>query len=166
MMNENVIKAYNELVEIRNGLRHAENQASIEGYMKRLDDCMVYLQTEDEYAGWAVSLREAVHRYNSKDQVITMDYIIVYAEKLAELIEVTSEPEPVETPFENMREEAKAVCEDIASTVQMGYQVTKEAIKSEGPQYVARARESFLGVTDKIKNGVRTWLSEDDGEDE
>lgn len=166
MMNENLCKCYAELVEIRNGLRTAENDGAIKGYMKRLEDCTVYLQTEDEYAPWAATLENAVQRYNSGDSVITMEYIIKYADKLAELIEVTTEPEETGKTFAQIRDEAKATGEKIASTVQLGYQTARDRIKSEGPIYAAGAASVLRGFGKKIEDGLRNWAKDDEAEPE
>lgn len=141
---------------------HAENAGAIKGYMKRLEDCAVYLQTEDEYAMWAATLEDAVKRFNSGDSVITQEYIIKYADKLAELIEVKTEPEDTGSTYSQIRDEAKAVCGDIASTVQLGYQTARDRIKSEGPTYAAGAAKALRGFGQKIENGLRNWVKEDD----
>lgn len=163
-MNENVTKVYAELIEIRNGLAHASNQEMIAGCMKRLDDSMVYLQSEPEYTFWATSLREAVERFNSGDGVVDMEYIINYAEKLAELIEVKSEQEEAGNTYSHIREDAKVACENIANTVQMGFQTVRERVKADGPKYAAGAANKIRAFGQVIENGLRNWVNADDSE--
>lgn len=162
MMNENVKKAYNELVEVSNGLRISEETAAaIEGYMRRLDDCLVHLMTEEQYSHFASTLRTRIQDFN--EGKVDKAYIVQYADKLAELIEVTSASEDAgNSPYSNLREEAKAVCENITSAVQAGYQVTKETIKSEGPKYAAEAVSTIKGVGKRLGGSIRKWLEEDD----
>lgn len=161
-MNENVTKVYAELIEIRNGLANAENQEMIAGYMKRLDDSMVYLQSENEYTYWATSLRKAVERFNSGDGVVDMEYIINYADKLAELIEVKYEQEEAG----NVYSQAKAACENIANTVQVGFQAVRERVKADGPKYAADAANRIRGFGQAIEKSLRNWGNEDDSAQE
>lgn len=157
-MNENTKKAYEELVECRNGLKHAENQCTIEGYMKRLDDCLIPLQTEDKYVYFVTSLRKYVDDF--KTGGVKLDYIVDYVSKLVELIEVTSENEsPSEAKI--IREEAKAACEEFVGAVQQGVRTARDTIKAEGPRYASDAIKSVKGVSKRFGEGIKRFLSED-----
>lgn len=158
-MKENIKKAYEELVEIRNGLKHAENQCTIEGYMKRLEDCLLYLQTEEDYVHFASTLRSyAINFGNGKGD---LDYIVEYVSKLVELIEVKSENEsPSEAKI--IREEAKAACEKIGDAVQQGVKNARETIKTEGPRYASEAIKSVRDVSKRFGEGIKKILKEDE----
>lgn len=162
MMNENVAKVYEELAEIRNGLKNAENQATIEGYLKRLDDAMVYLQTEEEYSYWAIALRHDIAYYQSGNSCITLDYFIKYISKMGELMEVNSEQADAGDKFDAMCESAREICENIASTVQTGYEAARDKVKEEAPWYAAEAASTIREFGQKIGKSLRGWLAEDE----
>lgn len=161
MMNEKVKKAYEELNDIRNILIYSDEmeEESISEWMNRLSDCVTPLLGEEQYAFFAGSLQWHVQSYHAKK--VEKGFILEYASKLAELIEANNKSAYSEEAKE-MYEEAKSVCEDIASTVQMGFNATKEVIKAEGPKYVTEAKNTLKGLGKKFKK----WLDEDDEKEE
>ena len=92
---------------------------------------------------------------------IELDFIKKYLSKLIELIEVTNKPDRSEEA-KAMYEGAKAVCGDIASTVQTGFHAAKETVKAEGPRYAAEAVSTLRGMGRKIGDGFKRWLEEDE----
>lgn len=161
MMNENVKKVYAELIDIQNTLKHSDAMGNLPilECLDRLSTCVTPLLEEEQYAYFAASLQNHVKAYDAKK--VELDFIKEYLSKLIELIEVTNKPAKSEEA-KAMYQEAKAVCGDIASTVQMGFNTTKEVIKAEGPRYAAEAVNSLRGMGKKIGEGFKKWLEEDD----
>lgn len=161
MMNENVKKVYAELIYIQNNLSNPDSMSTppISESLERLSSCVTLLLGEEQYAFYAAYLQKYVKDYDAER--VELDFIKEYLSKLIELIEVTNKPAKSEEA-KAMYQEAKAVCGDIASTVQMGFNTTKEVIKAEGPRYAAEAVNSLRGMGKKIGDGFKKWLEEDD----
>lgn len=161
MMNEKVKKAYEELNDIRTILIYSDEieEESISEWMDLLSNCVTPLLGEKQYAFFAGSLQRHVQSYHAKK--VEKGFILEYVSKLIELIEANNKPVYSEEAKE-IYEDAKSVCKDIASTVQVGFNTTKEVIKVEGPKYVAEAKNTLKGLGKKFKK----WLDEDDEEDD
>lgn len=162
MMKENVKKVYAELIDIQNTLKHSEAMGNLPilECVDRMSACVTPLLEDEQYAFFAASLQRYAKDYD--DKKVELDFIKEYLSKLIELIELTNKPAKSEEA-KAMYQDAKAVCGDIASTVQMGFNTTKEVIKAEGPRYAAEAVSSLRGMGKKLSDGFKKWL-EDDGE--
>lgn len=153
------------MIDIENTLRHSEAMGNLPilECVDRLSTCVTPLMEEEQYAFFARSLQQYVKNYEAEK--VELYFIKEYLSKLIELIEVTNKPARSEEA-KAMYEEAKAVCGDIASTVQTGFQVAKETVKAEGPRYAAEAVSSLRDMGKKLGDGFKKWLEEDDEEGE
>ena len=161
MMNENSKKVYAELIDIESTLIHSEAMGNLPilECVDRMSACVTPLLEEEQYAFFAASLQRYAKEYDVEK--VELDFVKKYLSKLIELIEETNKPDRSEEA-RAMYEGAKAVCGDIASTVQSGLHVAKEAVKAEGPRYAAEAVSSLRGMGKKIGDGFKRWLEEDD----
>lgn len=162
-MKENVKKVYSELIEIENTLRHSDSMGNLPilECVDRMATCVAPLLEEEQYAFYAASIQRYAKDYD--DQKVEIDFIKEYLSQLLELIELTNKPDRSDEA-KAMYEEAKAVCGDIASTVQAGFHVAKETVKAEGPRYATEAMNSLKGMGRKLSDGFKKWLEEDDDE--
>lgn len=161
MMNENIKKVYVELIDIENTLMHSEAMGNLPilECVDRMSACVTPLLDEEQYAFFAASLQQYAKDYDAMK--IELDFIKKYLSKLIELIEVTNKLDRSEEA-KAMYEGAKAVCGDIASTVQTGFHAAKETVKAEGPRYAAEAVSTLRGMGRKIGDGFKRWLEEDE----
>lgn len=164
MMNENVKKAYEKLIDIRNILRYAKEKDKplIDECMMQLFGSVEPLLEEKQYAIFAKSLQQHVLSYCGGK--VDKEFVLEYTSKLIEMIEDGNKPAYSEE-IKQMYEDARTAFEEVSSTVQEGFNATKERVKDEGPKYVAKAEKKAKKTAQKFVEGFQKWMYEDEQEE-
>lgn len=162
MMNENVKKAYEELIVNRNMLRNAKEKATDGEAILGLYNSAKPLLEEEQYAVFAKSLQQHVLSYHRGET--DKDFVLEYASKLVEMIEERNKSAYSEE-INQIYEDTKNAFEEVSSMVQAGLDLTKERVKEEGPKYVDTAEKRAKKMARKLVQGFNKWLNEDNEEE-
>lgn len=165
MMNENVEKAYEQMIEARNILACAEetDEKTIEKGMGQLFTGTVFLRRDEKYALLAMFLQEQIFSYFKKR--VDKNFVLEYTSRLIEMIENENKPAYSEE-IKQMYEDARTAFEEVTSMVQAGLNATKEKVKQEGPKYAAEAEKKAKRAARKLVDGINKWLNEDESQEE
>lgn len=165
MMNENVKRAYEDLVKARNTLACVAetDENSINECMGLLFTGTVSLRKEETYEVFAKSLQQHIYSYFNKK--VDKNFILEYTSQLIEMIEDGNKPAYSEE-IKQMCDEARTAFEEVTSMVQESLYATKEIVKEEGPKQAAKVEKKAKQVARKLVDGFHKWLNEDENQEE
>lgn len=164
MMNENVKKAYEKLIDIRNILRYAKEKDKplIDECMMQLFGSVEPLLEEKQYAIFAKSLQQHVLSYCGGK--VDKEFVLEYTSKLIEMIEDGNKP-AYSKAIKQICDEERIALEEVIKMTQEGFNATKEKVKDKGPKYVAKAEKKAKKTAQKFVEGFQKWMYEDEQEE-